>query len=169
MLRKADVKWSDEMHARLRVLARQKRSYTDIAAVISHEFNVCVSRNACIGKAHRLGIMKKHRASQEFAHRRKPKARAPTLGTASVPVFRPDPDPAPVPKITPRWRVTFDAPAPAGHGRYLLQQLDGNMCHWPYGDRVPYLFCGAPTAGRSYCAYHTRVSCGQSVRSTVPA
>lgn len=167
MLRVNDVKWTDKMHARLKVLCGQKGSFTAIGAAMSHEFGVPISRNSCIGKAHRLGYKKKHRSTNEFTQRRKAR-KAPTVATP-VPLPQPVPDLAAEatgrltrPRVFPGWAVNFGAPpATSGPKRYLLQQLDGNMCHWPYGDRPPYLFCGAPTAGRSYCAYHTGISCGQ--------
>lgn len=159
MLRKADVRWNNEMHARLRVLARARMSFTDIAAAISHEFGIVVSRNACIGKAHRMGIVKKHRSTNENTQRRKRKVVAPTLGVACVPNYKPEP----VLTVVPRWRVSFETKRPPAGERVTIEQLERDMCKWPYGDRVPYTFCGRATAGKTYCAYHTGISCGMKM------
>jgi hypothetical protein len=38
--------------------------------------------------------------------------------------------------------------------------LDQFTCRWPFGERHPYLFCGAPPtrAGASYCPLHARLN-----------
>jgi hypothetical protein len=71
--------------------------------------------------------------------------------------------PEPVPCVLPRWKV-MEVPRPAPGTRITLFQLTENTCRWPHGDRTPYLFCGAPTAGKTYCAYHTGISCGQQLQ-----
>ena len=140
-----DVEWTKERMARLRRLCANKQlSFSDIARTLSKEFGIPVPRNGCIGKAHRMGIKRRPAPGRKLPHRQ-----------PSEPVAEP------IPMIMPRWRVEFADPRPdLGRGRVTIQQLEPNMCRWPYGDRVPYLFCGEATAGKTYCAYHTGISCG---------
>jgi hypothetical protein len=107
-----------------------------------------VSKNACIGKARRMGLPQRRRKSIPRATRK----RALELHS-----------PEAAPCVLPRWKV-MEVPRPAPGSRITLFQLDGNTCRWPHGDRTPYLFCGAPTAGKVYCAYHTGISCGQQLQ-----
>lgn len=157
-LRMADVDWTAKRMARLRKLcARKDLSFGDIANLLSREWGIVVPRNGCIGKAHRMGIKRRAGPGHRPAHQQ-----------PSEPVSEP------MPQIWPRWRVEFAniaRPQPTdGKIRYELHQLDGNMCHWPYGDRAPYWFCGQATNGRSYCAFHTGIACGQKmVRDRVMA
>ena len=39
----------------------------------------------------------------------------------------------------------------------MLEELDASQCHYPHGDQVPFSFCGQPTDGTSFCAYHHRL------------
>lgn len=148
-----DVEWTEKRMARLRKLcARKDLSFGDIANILSREWGITVPRNGCIGKAHRMGISR--RPGPGGSGRR---PRRPSEPATQAPVEN-------VLRIWPRWRVDVPVDSPGlGKGKYTLTQLDGNMCHWPFGDRAPYLFCGAPTAGRSYCAFHTGIACGMKL------
>ena len=156
MQRNGDMDWSNDRMARLRALHRNdKLSFDMIAEVLSEEFKVELTKNACIGKARRMGLPERTTKRKRKVFRGDKRRRQITLVTST---------PAPietevVPCVLPRWRVMQDE-APAERGKLTLLQLTDNTCRWPHGDRVPYLFCGAPTAGKTYCAYHTGISCG---------
>ena len=140
-----EIIWDEYRMARLRALhADDKLSFDVIAEELSVEFKAEVSKNACIGKARRMGLPQRRRKSIPRATRKRALELRP---------------PEAVPCVLPRWKVLANE-APPERGKLTLMQLDGNKCHWPTGDRVPYLFCGAPTAGKTYCAYHTGISCG---------
>lgn len=47
-----------------------------------------------------------------------------------------------------------------GHAPVSMMELEANMCRWPMGQEKPFLFCGAPTNGSSYCDHHADVSAG---------
>jgi hypothetical protein len=146
-----EIIWDAYRVARLRALhAKKQLSFDAIAAQLSTEWGMEVSKNSCIGKARRMGLPK--RPPRPF---RGDKRKRPVTLVAPV-------TPEPVPCVLPRWKV-MDAPRPAEGNRITLLQLTDNKCHWPHGDRAPYLFCGAPTAGKTYCAYHTGISCGRMV------
>ena len=143
-----EVTWTEYQMARLRALhADDKLSFDVIAEELSVEFRMEVSKNACIGKARRMGLPQRRRKSIPRATRKRALELHP---------------PETAPCVLPRWKVIDAPPAPGGH--ITLLQLDGNTCRWPHGDRTPYLFCGAPTAGKTYCAYHTGISCGQQLQ-----
>jgi hypothetical protein len=156
MQRNGDMDWSKDRMARLRALHRNdKLSFDAIAAMLSEEFGVALTKNSCIGKARRMGLPERKNRHRRKVFRGDKRRRQITL-VAPAPAYV---EPEVVPCVLPRWKVIADE-APAERGKLTLMQLDGNKCHWPSGDRVPYLFCGAPTAGKTYCAYHTGISCG---------
>ncbi len=156
MQRNGDTDWSKDRMARLRALHRSdKLSFDAIAEVLSEEFKVALTKNACIGKARRMGLPERTSKRKRKVFRGDKRRRQITL-VASTPAPI---EPEVVPCVLPRWKVIADE-APAERDKLTLLQLNGNTCHWPHGDRVPYLFCGAPTAGKTYCAYHTGISCG---------
>ena len=146
-----EIIWDAYRVARLRALhAKKHLSFDAIAAQLSAEWGMKVSKNSCIGKARRMGLPKRPSRPPRGDKRKRPV----TLVSVA---------PEPVPCVLPRWKV-MDAPVrPAEGKRITLLQLNGNTCRWPHGDRTPYLFCGAPTAGKTYCAYHTGISCGRMV------
>ncbi len=154
MQRNGDMDWSKDRMARLRALHRNDRlSFDAIAEALSEEFKVTLTKNACIGKARRMGLPERTTKRKRKVFRGDKRRRQITL-VAPAPI-----ETEVVPCVLPRWRVMQDE-APAERGKLTLLQLTDNTCRWPHGDRVPYLFCGAPTAGKTYCAYHTGISCG---------
>jgi GcrA cell cycle regulator len=162
MQRNGDMDWSNDRMARLRALHRNdKLSFDMIAEVLSEEFKVALTKNACIGKARRMGLPERTTKRKRKVFRGDKRRRQITLvASTSAPI-----EAEVVPCVLPRWRVMQDE-APAERGKLTLLQLNDNTCRWPHGDRVPYLFCGAPTAGKTYCAYHTGISCGRTVGMT---
>jgi GcrA cell cycle regulator len=146
--------WTDERVELLKELWSKNWS----AGMIAKELRV--TRNAVIGKAHRLRLYA--RAKNEptrvaLPTRPLPKRRAGTvavIGTLHIPKATPKPklmppsEPAPV--------LLPSEPAPATSRK--LEDLRNNECRWAYGDAVPYSFCGKPTANNvSYCASHARI------------
>lgn len=160
--------WTDELCERLRKLHADGVSFTDIAADLGNG----LSRNACIGKALRIGLVKRGPRTNPIV-----RARA---------AARPKPKPVPQPKKTRsivaiRGRsigvVEVDEiemrPMSAGipakdipaEQRKQLQELRSHDCRWPYGDpgTADFFFCGGTKIpGVSYCAVHARISYRQS-------
>jgi hypothetical protein len=150
-----EIIWDEYRVARLRALhANKKLSFDVIAAQLSAEWGMEVSKNACIGKARRMKLAQRPRK----VFRGDKRKRAVTLVAEAPAAVAPEP----VPCVLPRWKV-MEVPRPAPGTRITLFQLTDNTCRWPHGDRVPFLFCCAPTAGKTYCAYHTGISCGRMV------
>jgi hypothetical protein len=116
-------------------------TYTAIAARLSLEFDVHVTKNSCIGHGRRCGVPK----------RQPPRSYAGRKGRVLKPRAQPY---APKVKLMPRPKPR---PKP---GTLTLMQLEPKDCRWPEGDRAPFLFCGLPQLeGSSYCPEHTGRSC----------
>jgi GcrA cell cycle regulator len=107
-----------------------------------------VTRNAVIGKVHRLGLAGRKTTS------RSPRRTSPRrTDTGRVSVFKPAPPlrsyPAPSDDLpqTPALMLS-------------VVQLTGSTCHWPIGDprAKGFGFCGASVVagGQPYCATHQR-------------
>jgi GcrA cell cycle regulator len=96
------------------------------------------SRNAVIGKVHRLGLNKSTgvAGAPRVRHRR-------VVGEKVDPV------------------EADGANVPIERRRTLLD-IGPRECHWPFGDPVleGFFYCGAAVSERSYCAYHCRIAGG---------
>ena len=113
--------------------------YGEIAEKLSAEFGVTITKNAAIGIGKRLDV----------PQRKKP-------GAARKPEIRPEHRhlvvPPVAPKPWPRPRILA--------GRLRIDQLSHDTCRWPFGDRSPFLFCGAITVeSKPYCVEHMKTSC----------
>jgi GcrA cell cycle regulator len=118
------------------------------AAMIAQRLGV--TRNAVLGKIHRLGLSKP-RAS------RQPVARVPAPR-------RLRPAPARIPRLaipqsvaaSPAARIEAEAPALVRH----LEDLPRRTCHWPLGDprAVDFGFCGRRVERSPYCPAHAAIA-----------
>ena len=136
----AGTDWTDAMIVRLRDLHAEEETFSVIARILSREFGVKLSKNACIGKGRRLGLTAR-------AHVPPPKPRKGQ--NRSGPRLKP--------AVLPGWQV--EPPRlPPTTGRITIYQLQRGVCHFPYGDAPPYVYCGN-TAFRasSWCPHHERV------------
>jgi GcrA cell cycle regulator len=144
--------WNDETIPRLKELWNEGLSCSQVAAVLREEFKVTISRNAVIGKIHRLGIQARSRNPKVVIRPRpvvasKPKPSAPKAPRRRAPV------PVPIEQFF----------APAREGGVSLLELEYHHCRWIEGnpsDERPY--CGASRiVGRSYCPHHNELSIGK--------
>ncbi|WP_454629620.1 GcrA family cell cycle regulator [Bradyrhizobium cenepequi] len=153
--------WSEERVAQLKKLWEAGLSSSQIAAELGG-----VTRNAVIGKVHRLGL--NGRAPAHPAPRAERKR---SSGRRFVRVDRPAPEKAKEPivdehaanmpdEINPDAVSAFDAAIPIRRRKSLLDLRDRD-CKWPVGDPASpdFFFCGGPTSeGSPYCAPHCRVA-----------
>lgn len=165
----SSASWSDEQVESL------KRMWNDglSSARIAIELRAGHSRNAVIGKLHRLGLMgKKNKPSaaskraaagtpRSPAVRRAPRRTVAikALRTAAQPRTQTTLPPAAIEQTTASPLV--DEPAVRQSQVVLLEDLTPSNCHWPVGDpRSPdFHFCGGKAeAGHPYCAEHCRMS-----------
>ncbi len=140
--------WTDERVETLKKLWAEGLSAAQIANKIGG-----VTRNAVIGKVHRLGLSGRATPAK------------PQRGCAPAPVEKGEDAPA----KAPREEVKSVIPEPDFIAPLVLESGDAatvatianNMCKWPIGDPASddFHFCGQPTlSGKSYCAYHARMA-----------
>lgn len=137
--------WTDEKVDMLKKLITQKYS----SGRIAQEMNI--SRNAVIGKAHRLSLslLSAPKTASGRASRARPKPSAPTVLRPSKPISAPPAETLP--------EVPFVAPLPRKDGQlHDTVSIGDKDCKWiveGHGKNARY--CGQPiTPKRSWCAYH---------------
>jgi GcrA cell cycle regulator len=151
------MSWTDERVELLKKLWSDGLSASQIAAELGG-----ITRNAVIGKVHRLGLSGRAKSASSAAPRQR-KARA--GGTHMMRVGR-----AAVrgnTALAHSYEVEVEAtPAlieniiPIGQRRTILE-LNEQTCRWPIGDpgSTEFFFCGGNTiSGLPYCAFHSRVA-----------
>jgi GcrA cell cycle regulator len=150
------MSWTDERVEALKKLWSEGLSASHIAAELGG-----VTRNAVIGKVHRLGLAGRAKSPSSAAPRpRKPRAHGHVLrvsrpsvrgNTALAHAFELEVEAEP---------ELVDNVIPMGQRRTLLELTEAT-CHWPIGDpgQPDFFFCGGQTiSGLPYCAYHSRVA-----------
>jgi GcrA cell cycle regulator len=150
------MSWTDERVELLKKLWADGLSASQIAAEIG-----AVTRNAVIGKVHRLGLSGRAKSPSSSANRqRKPRAATQMLrvsrpsvrgNTALARAYEYDLDPEP---------AMIENIIPIGQRRTLLE-LTAATCRWPIGDpgMPEFFFCGGNSLpGLPYCHYHSRIA-----------
>jgi GcrA cell cycle regulator len=150
--------WTDERVELLKKLWAEGLSASQIAARLGG-----VTRNAVIGKVHRLGLSGRATSSRSSSPRPRrthvPRSnRPPSLmfgtrgNTALKPQFEMEVDPAPQP--------LQELVIPL-HERASIMTLKEQMCRWPIGDpgEPEFHFCGRKKCGTlPYCEHHARMA-----------
>jgi len=142
------MEWTNERVEELRRLWSQGQTASRIAELLGG-----ITRNAVIGKAHRLGLCGRPSPirREEGVPRREAAARIsppPIAGRAALESSAALP-PAVEPPAPPPMPAASTGQARAGSG--------GRSCSWPVGDpkQPGFHFCGAEAVpGRPYCASH---------------
>lgn len=165
--------WTDERVELLKKRWAEGLSASQIAAELGG-----VTRNAVIGKVHRLGLSGRAKAAPSSVSRMRPKQpvaasqprrHAPTqaasrpmnfssngnaaLAMSASPAARP----TPTPRIVPIEVVNAELVCE----RVTIMELRENMCRWPLGDpsQPEFRFCGGKsTPGAAYCPHHSQVA-----------
>lgn len=136
--------WTDERIEILKALYKDGLSASQIAAELGG-----ISRNAVIGKCHRLGLTGRPRKSSAP---KQPRAQRRASGFA-----RSDNRLEPIVKTMPLPKPRVEDGAIPAAQRKTLLQLDAHTCRWPVGDpgTADFFFCGAePQPDRRYCEAH---------------
>ena len=147
--------WTNERVEELRRLWGQGQTASRIADLMGG-----VTRNAVIGKAHRLGLRGRPspiRRDENGAHAR-PAPRVSVPPAAPVKAELPPVDVSRTPAI----------PPPAPSQPKMAQGGGGRTCSWPVGDpkQPGFHFCGGEAVpGRPYCAAH----CGMAYQRKAEA
>lgn len=169
------MSWTDERIDQLKALWEQGMTASQIADALGG-----VSRNAVIGKAHRLGLQSRPSPVKSAeADDEKPAAPPPAPAAKANPPSPPSrkeaaaPEPAPVAAAP-----AHDAPAPASppapprrlvpakpsaeiRDKTGLLDLNDKICKWPIGHpgEPDFHFCGHPVnQGFPYCLEHCAVA-----------
>jgi GcrA cell cycle regulator len=149
--------WDDDTKVEmLKKLWEAGLSASQIAAELGN-----VTRNAVIGKIHRLGLsgraksprlgaprQRKVRPAQFLMRPPRPVSRG---NTALAQAFESEPDPVP---------LAYDSVIPMSQ-RLSLIDLNESTCHWPIGDpeTSEFFFCGGKAlTNLPYCAHHSRIA-----------
>lgn len=154
------MNWTDERVELLKKLWAEGLSASQIATQLGG-----VSRNAVIGKVHRLKLSGRGRASSAAPRPKKvapsaPKAPRPsrpmttTIGATALQArFDTQPDAAPAPRAS-------SVVVPLSRNLKLIE-LSERTCKWPNGDPLAeeFSFCGNDVGDCGpYCTYHSRVA-----------
>jgi GcrA cell cycle regulator len=153
------MNWTDERVELLKKLWAAGLSASQIAGELGG-----ITRNAVIGKVHRLGLSGRAKTVSSAAPRpRKPRAPSHpasmfrTQGaTALQPSRLPDLDIEPF--IQPDVRPMLE---PVSSERVTIMDLRETMCRWPLGDpgTEEFRFCGSRSnSASSYCCYHAQLA-----------
>lgn len=170
------MSWTDERVERLKSLWSEGLSASQIAAELGG-----VTRNAVIGKVHRLGLAGRAKPQAQAARpvqapRVKPAAPASVARpapTAAVGAPRPA-RPITIGNVAIKAEASAEAevqraPAPVRIAeveplvfeRMSILNLTEQTCKWPIGDpgRPDFFFCGRKSeAAAPYCTYHARIA-----------
>ncbi len=139
--------WTDERVSTLKKLWLEGLSASQIAKQLGG-----ITRNAVIGKVHRLGLSGRATPSQPARTAFKPQRIARPATPAPQPVRRAIPAPPPVEHPVHR----MEEP-----GFATVLTLGAHMCKWPIGDPSTdgFSFCGRRTGEDGpYCNEHARVA-----------
>ncbi|HEV7602934.1 MAG TPA: GcrA family cell cycle regulator [Bradyrhizobium sp.] len=148
--------WTDDRVEQLKKLWEAGLSASQIAAELGN-----VTRNAVIGKVHRLGLsgrakspssavprQRKARPAQHMMRVSRPASRG---NTALAHAFELEMEPDP---------IAYDNVVPMSQ-RLSLLELNEATCHWPIGDpsSSEFFFCGGKALqSLPYCAHHSRIA-----------
>jgi GcrA cell cycle regulator len=144
--------WTDERVELLKTLWADGLSASQIAAELGG-----ITRNAVIGKVHRLGLSGRAKSPSSSA----PRPRKARSSGHMIRVQRP--------QVRGNNALAYDYEVEAEpemleipmEQRKTLLQLSEKTCHWPVGDpsTPDFFFCGGESANdQPYCTFHCRVA-----------
>jgi GcrA cell cycle regulator len=161
-----DMGWTDERVDTLKKLWLDGLSASQIAKQLGG-----VTRNAVIGKVHRLGLSGRAAPSQparpvfKAPRPARPAATAIPITRRAAPVVEPTSpiavEPAPQPGVMVATAATAVLRRAEEPGVATVLTLGAHMCKWPIGDPSSdeFTFCGRRSADEGpYCIEHARVA-----------
>lgn len=154
------MSWTDERVELLRKLWLEGLSASQIANTLANG----ITRNAVIGKVHRLGLSGRVKAAAPSVPRPRNKQMRPQPPRHAAPIVRGNTALALKPMMAelPEPEPLEDVVIPISE-RVTIMELKEAMCRWPMGDPTSpeFRFCGAQKpveATGPYCAYHSRIA-----------
>ncbi|MGM4906287.1 GcrA family cell cycle regulator [Tardiphaga sp. 866_E4_N2_3] len=146
-------KWTPEQDSDLRRLIDLGRSFSAAAEQINADYATTFSRNAAIGRAHRLGIKTERRGMPGAGRKptgRKPRPAKPVFPKQIV-IRAPEPVIEPAPFIG-SLNLPFGDLRPFSTDRV-------NQCRFIEGASPDFLCCGTETLpGASWCGHHHEIT-----------
>jgi len=146
--------WTDTMDKMLKAMLANGDSASVIAQAVGR------TRNAVIGRCHRLGVRKIRRVAGPRPAVKRNRSNTPRPARIAV-TQRLDMRPTMAPAMVTATVVEQTRyQAPRDTRKTLLELVHGD-CRWPCGDvgAPDFFFCGAPQAeGYSYCSHHCRIA-----------
>ena len=155
--------WTDEVVEQLKQHWIDGKSASQIAGLLGNG----VTRNAVIGKVHRLGLAGRAKAPGAAASRPRRPAPPPAhrlVGArlSSAPrIVRGATALAIAPEaLSEVIEPEFESVVVPMSLKVTIVELKEAMCRWPLGDPASseFRYCGSPTASRPYCAYHASLA-----------
>jgi GcrA cell cycle regulator len=156
------MSWSDERVELLKKLWQDGLSASQIAAELGS-----VTRNAVIGKVHRLGLSGRAKANVAPVQRQRKIAAKPVAKTMVFHQTRGGAALAPVIVTSPLEEEQLEA-QPVNQTvvipmtrRVSIMELREGVCRWPLGDPLSadFAFCGNDCAiGTTYCTHHASIA-----------
>ncbi len=157
------MSWNDERVELLKKLWGDGLSASQIAAELG-----AVTRNAVIGKVHRLGLSGRTKVAAPVQQRPRKQAASPAVRPAarsvSAPQVRGNVALAAQPmaeafiEVEPELRTDVVVPMSR---RVKIMELREAMCKWPIGDpmHADFVYCGADCDfGTPYCTHHSGIA-----------
>lgn len=146
--------WTHEAIERLRAFWTEGHSTAEIGRRMG------VSKNAVVGKAHRLNLSARPSPIRRDAQPRAERPRAAPRATPRRDVVRLPPSAVPQRQAAPVQVAAKPSAAPTLVRSSFLRSSQRNCC-WPIGEpgRADFRFCSAEgLAGKPYCAEHAAVA-----------
>jgi GcrA cell cycle regulator len=160
----ATMAWTDETIEQLKQHWTDGKSASQIAGLLGNG----VTRNAVIGKVHRLGLAGRARTPNSGASRPRRMApppahrvAGPRLNSSAPRIMRGATALAMAPEaLSELEQPEFESVVVPMSLRVTIVELKESMCRWPLGDPATseFRYCGSPTAAGPYCAYHGRLA-----------
>lgn len=158
------MSWTDERVELLKKLWADGLSASQVAAELGG-----VTRNAVIGKVHRLGLSGRAKTTSSTPRARRSRSQtsrparqssgaAPTIGATAL---KADAKPQATPKPKAQAKPELDPVVVPISKRATILSLTENTCKWPIGDPgdSDFHFCGCKSeAGSPYCKYHSEIA-----------
>ena len=144
--------WTEDRVGALKKLWLEGQS----ASQIAKQLGGGVTRNAVIGKVHRLGLSGRAAPSQPARATFRPSRPRPAAPPTQAPSA-----PRRIEAVQPRPAApTVPAPMPDLPGTATVMTLGAHMCKWPIGDpsSTEFSFCGRRASEGVYCVEHARVA-----------
>jgi len=153
--------WTDEIVEQLKQHWIDGKSASQIASLLGNG----VTRNAVIGKVHRLGLAGRAKTPSTSAPRPRRLAPSPVHRVAGPRLSSPAPRImrgatafalAPEALSELERQEEFESVVLPMSLRVTIVELKESMCRWPLGDpsTSEFRYCGSPAASGPYCTYH---------------